>query len=90
MRRIAGSIAVLAAIGGSVLAASAQATPTAGAASKGTVSALFAGSLVDYMEYDFGPSFQKAGSATPSRASAADRPKSPRRSRAGCARAMCS
>jgi len=60
MRRIAGSIAVLPALAGLVLAASAQATPTAGTASKGTVAALFAGSLVDYMEDDFGPSFQKA------------------------------
>jgi len=30
------------------------------AAARGSVSALFAGSLVDYMEGDFGPSFEQA------------------------------
>ena len=34
--------------------------PPASAAASGTVSALFAGSLLNYMEHDFGPSFAKA------------------------------
>jgi molybdate/tungstate transport system substrate-binding protein len=45
-----------AAPGDAAAAASAPAT----AASAGTVSALFAGSLLNYMEHDLGPSFQKA------------------------------
>lgn len=40
--------------------ASAEASSAAKAATKGTVSTLFAGSLLDYMEHDFGPSFQRA------------------------------
>ncbi len=43
-----------------VLSASARTRPGARAASKGSVATLFAGSLVDYMEHDFGPAFQKA------------------------------
>ncbi len=47
------------------LAASSATLQTAGAArarraSRGTVSVIYAGSLVDYMENDFGPSFEKA------------------------------
>ncbi|HEY2180580.1 MAG TPA: substrate-binding domain-containing protein [Solirubrobacteraceae bacterium] len=38
---------------------SAPGAPPAGAASAGTVSALFAGSLLNYMEHDLGPAFQK-------------------------------
>ncbi len=34
-------------------------SPTGKAAGGGTVSSLFAGSLLDYMEHDFGPAFQK-------------------------------
>ena len=48
-----------AAPGGSAAAASAPAAP-ATAANAGTVSALFAGSLLNYMEHDLGPAFQKA------------------------------
>jgi molybdate/tungstate transport system substrate-binding protein len=48
-----------AAPGNAAAAASAPAAP-ATAASAGTVSALFAGSLLNYMEHDLGPSFQKA------------------------------
>ncbi len=40
--------------------APAGAAPAASAAASGTVTALFAGSLVNYMEHDFGPSFAKA------------------------------
>lgn len=55
-------------IAGSSIAASSLATPTptptpaptAAAASRGSVSVLFAGSLVDYMEADLGPAFQRA------------------------------
>lgn len=39
----------------------AQATQPAREAASGTVSTLFAGSLLNYMEHDFGPSFAKAG-----------------------------
>ncbi len=45
--------------GDSLITASAQASPAARIAGKGAVSTLFAGSLVDYMEYAFGPAFQK-------------------------------
>lgn len=43
-----------------VAPSAARASTAARAAGKGTVSTLFAGSLVAYMEDDFGPSFQKA------------------------------
>jgi molybdate/tungstate transport system substrate-binding protein len=46
------------ALGPTALAASRSSTP-ARAASKGTVSVLFAGSLEDYMENGFGPSFER-------------------------------
>jgi molybdate/tungstate transport system substrate-binding protein len=48
--------------GGAAPAASASAAsaPAASAASGGTVSALFAGSLLNYMERDLGPAFEKA------------------------------
>jgi molybdate/tungstate transport system substrate-binding protein len=45
-------------------AGSASGAPPAGAASSGTVSALFAGSLLNYMEHDLGPAFQKASGFT--------------------------
>jgi molybdate/tungstate transport system substrate-binding protein len=54
---VTGAIAIAA---GSALTVSAQASPPAKDANKGTVSALFAGSLVDYMEEDLGPAFEKA------------------------------
>jgi molybdate/tungstate transport system substrate-binding protein len=57
-------IALIAAVSTSALAVSAQASSPAMTAAKGTVSALFAGSLVDYMEEDLGPSFQKAAGYT--------------------------
>jgi molybdate/tungstate transport system substrate-binding protein len=41
-------------------ASGAREPSTARAAGKGTVSVLFAGSLVDYMEHDLGPGFQRA------------------------------
>jgi len=43
-----------------VAAAPASKDPLGSAAAKETVSVLFAGSLVNYMEHDLGPSFQKA------------------------------
>jgi len=52
-----GAASVVSAAGGADLA---TAAPAAGAASAGTVSALFAGSLLNYMEHDLGPAFQKA------------------------------
>lgn len=42
------------------IASPAQAAPAAHEAGTGTVSTLFAGSLLNYMEHDFGPSFTKA------------------------------
>jgi molybdate/tungstate transport system substrate-binding protein len=45
---------------GLVNAAAAAKHPSGRAAAKGTVSVLFAGSLVNYMEHYLGPSFQKA------------------------------
>jgi molybdate/tungstate transport system substrate-binding protein len=41
-------------------ASPAYASRSAVTAAKGTVSTLFAGSLVDYMEHDFGPAFERA------------------------------
>lgn len=52
--------AAIAIAGGSALTVSAQASSPARAAAKATVSTLFAGSLVDYMEDNLGPAFQKA------------------------------
>jgi molybdate/tungstate transport system substrate-binding protein len=52
--------ATLAALTAPLLGGTAQASPTARTAGKGAVSTLFAGSLVDYMEYAFGPAFEKA------------------------------
>jgi molybdate/tungstate transport system substrate-binding protein len=59
--RIALALTATAALasGGSSASASAQ-TPAARSASGGTVSALFAGSLLNYMEHDLGPAFSKA------------------------------
>jgi molybdate/tungstate transport system substrate-binding protein len=45
---------------GPALGASGRPAPAAKAASKGGVAVLFAGSLTDYMENNFGPSFAKA------------------------------
>ncbi len=53
-------VAALGSGSGSAGAASARRGPAARVAGKGTVSVLFAGSLVAYMEDDFGPAFQKA------------------------------
>lgn len=51
--------AAIAFTGGSASAASGSA-PAARAAGGGTVSTIFAGSLLNYMEHDLGPAFQKA------------------------------
>jgi len=59
-RLTAVAAAAAASAGGSISTLSVQAAPTAREAGKGTVSTLFAGSLVDYMENDLGPAFQKA------------------------------
>ncbi len=59
-RWTASGATLIALLGASALTVSAQASPPAKAATKGTVSALFAGSLVDYMEENLGPAFQKA------------------------------
>lgn len=58
-------VAIVAAIVTALAASLAATLQTAGAArarraSKGTVSVIYAGSLVDYLENDFGPSFEKA------------------------------
>src|ERR1700684_509346 len=57
----AGAAAVLVLAGISLLALPAGAPASSGgrAASRGTVATLFAGALVDYMEDDLGPAFQK-------------------------------
>lgn len=52
----ASALAALSMLGASPARASSSAT----AASKGTVSTLFAGSLVDYAEHDLGPAFERA------------------------------
>lgn len=66
-RRIAVAAILAATLTGSAVfalspavSASARTRERASAASKGSVATLFAGSLVDYMENDFGPAFQKA------------------------------
>jgi molybdate/tungstate transport system substrate-binding protein len=51
--------AIALAVGAPASGAHAAPAPTASAAASGTVTALFAGSLVNYMEHDFGPSFAK-------------------------------
>jgi molybdate/tungstate transport system substrate-binding protein len=57
----AASVAAIAlAVGPPATSAARGPTPPAVAAGGGTVSALFAGSLLNYMEHDFGPSFAKA------------------------------
>jgi molybdate/tungstate transport system substrate-binding protein len=57
----AASIAAIAlAAGPPATSAAGGPAPPATAAAGGTVSALFAGSLLNYMEHDFGPSFAKA------------------------------
>jgi molybdate/tungstate transport system substrate-binding protein len=53
-------VAIALAVGPPATSAAGSPTPPAVAAGGGTVSALFAGSLVNYMEHDFGPSFAKA------------------------------
>jgi molybdate/tungstate transport system substrate-binding protein len=55
----AGAVAAIAMPGGAT-AATGAAAPRASAASKGAVSVLFAGSLEEFMEKDFGPAFEKA------------------------------
>jgi molybdate/tungstate transport system substrate-binding protein len=55
-------VAITLAVGPFATSAAGGPTPRASAAGGGTVSALFAGSLVNYMEHDFGPSFAKASS----------------------------
>jgi molybdate/tungstate transport system substrate-binding protein len=47
-------------LGSGAPASAVSGEPTSRAAGKGSVSTLFAGSLVDYMENDLGPAFQKA------------------------------
>jgi molybdate transport system substrate-binding protein len=54
------AIALGAAAPGNAAAAASAPVAPATAASAGTVSALFAGSLLNYMEHDLGPAFQKA------------------------------
>jgi molybdate/tungstate transport system substrate-binding protein len=58
MRRLV--VALLACPAVAAPAASGSSPPRARAAGRATVSALFAGSLLNYMERDFGPAFQKA------------------------------
>jgi molybdate/tungstate transport system substrate-binding protein len=58
MRRVV--VASLAYAAVAAQAASGSSPPRARAAGHATVSALFAGSLLNYMERDFGPAFQKA------------------------------
>jgi molybdate/tungstate transport system substrate-binding protein len=66
IRARAGAAGVLAAIalalggGGAAPVAAAAPGPVASASASGTVTALFAGSLLNYMEHNFGPSFAKA------------------------------
>jgi molybdate/tungstate transport system substrate-binding protein len=55
----AGAVALAIALGGALPAQAAIRAPARDAAS-GTVSTLFAGSLLSYMEHNFGPSFSKA------------------------------
>ncbi len=62
-RRLAAILCSIAPIGlfaGAAPAGAAPYSPSAETAGGGTVTALFAGSLLDYMEHDLGPSFQKA------------------------------
>lgn len=54
------AVATLALAGALAAAETAPGAARARPAGKGTVTALFAGSLVDYMENDFGPAFQRA------------------------------
>lgn len=57
-RRIAVAIILAASVAAAAFPASGAAA--ARAAGRGTVTTLFAGSLVDYMEHDLGPAFEKA------------------------------
>lgn len=62
-RRVAAATASAVALGvglWTTVATSATSPPAATLASKGTVSVLFAGSLLNYMEHDLGPAFEKA------------------------------
>ncbi len=56
----AGALALAASIAMSALVAGAPARPIARRASKGTVAVLYAGSLVAYMEDQFGPAFERS------------------------------
>ena len=58
--RRAGALAVVALVAAAVAVVPASGRAAARSAGGGTVATLFAGSLVDYMEHDFGPSFEKA------------------------------
>jgi molybdate/tungstate transport system substrate-binding protein len=55
-----GATAIMLAAGSSASGAVSTRSPSASTAASGAVSALFAGSLLNYMEHDFGPSFAKA------------------------------
>lgn len=63
--RAACAAAIGVALAGSLAtSASGSGTPRARPASKGSVSVIYAGSLADYMEDDFGPAFEKASGYT--------------------------